>query len=114
MRVYNRSRRKLLGAGVRRASGLFARMKGLLGTDSLPEGTGLWISPCTSIHSIGMRYEFDALFVDRRMRVVGAYARFPRNRVSGVFLSARGVVELPPGTIERTGTEVGDEIEFGP
>lgn len=114
MRIYNKTRMKILGTKVDRAAGLLARMKGLLGTDGLRDGNGLWISPCTGIHSFGMRYEFDALFVDGRMRVVGAYSRFRKNRVSNVFLSARGVVELPPGTIEKTGTEVGDEIEFGP
>jgi uncharacterized membrane protein (UPF0127 family) len=38
--------------------------------------------------------------------------RFRRNRISKVFWNARGVLELPAGTIERTGTEVGDEIRF--
>jgi len=46
------------------------------------------------------------------MKVVGRYERFRRNRISRVFWNALGVLELPAGTIERTGTEVGDEIQF--
>ena len=89
-----------------------ARLRGLLGTDGLAPGEGLWISPCSSIHSFKMRFVFDALFLGPGMKVVGRYERFRRNRVSRVFWNARGVLELPAGTIERTGTEVGDEIQF--
>ncbi len=112
MEVTNKTRNRPLGARVRTASGAIARMRGLLGTEGLPAGGGLWISPCRAIHSIGMRYAFDALFLDAAMTVVGAYAAFPRNRVSKVFPTARGVLELPAGTIESTGTRIGDEIAF--
>jgi len=59
-----------------------------------------------------MRYEIDLLFLDRERRVVGMYARFPKNRISRICWDALGGRELPGGTIERTGTEVGDEIVF--
>lgn len=87
-------------------------MRGLLGTESLAAGAGLWIRPCRGIHSIGMKYAFDALFLDPEKKVVGAYRGFPRNRVSRIVRSADGVLELPAGTIEATGTRVGDEIAF--
>ena len=112
MKVINRTRNRTLGASVATASGALARMRGLLGTDGLPAGRGLWISPCRAIHSIGMRYAIDALFLDAAMKVVGIRAGFPRNRISRIFPSARGVLELPAGTIEATGTQVGDEIAF--
>lgn len=112
MEVHNKSKNRSLGTSVRTASGTIARMRGLLGTESLPEGGGLWIRPCRGIHSIGMKYVFDALFIDPSRKVVGAYKRFPRNRVSKIFPSADGVLELPAGTIERTGTRIGDEIAF--
>jgi uncharacterized membrane protein (UPF0127 family) len=112
MRVRNASRNRVLGDAVRDARTLFSRMKGLLGADSLPPGSGLWISPCNSIHSLGMRFEFDALFLDRERKVIGVYCGFRKNRISRIFWNARGVLELPAGTIESTGTEVGDELEF--
>ncbi len=112
MEVTNKTRNRPLGANIRTASGALARMRGLLGSDGIPAGGGLWISPCRGIHSIGMKFAFDALFLDAAMKVVGAYRSFGRNRVSRVFPSARGVLELPAGTIETTGTQVGDEIAF--
>lgn len=112
MRVRNASRNRVLGETVREARSLFSRMKGLLGADDISPGDGLWICPCKSIHSFRMRFVFDALFLGPDRKVLGTYERFRRNRISRVFWSAWGVLELPAGTIGRTGTEVGDEIEF--
>ena len=112
MKIRNATRGSFLGGAIRSADTFFLRMRGLLRTDELAEGEGLWIHPCSSIHSLGMRFEFDALFLGPGGKVVGRYERFRRNRISRVFWNARGVLELPAGTIERTGTEVGDEIQF--
>ena len=112
MKVRNITRGCILGDGVRGASSPFSRMKGLLGVKGLSPGEGLWICPCNSIHSLGMAFEFDALFLNGGMRVVALYRCFRKNRLSRIYWNARGVLELPGGTIERTGTEVGDEIEF--
>jgi uncharacterized membrane protein (UPF0127 family) len=112
MIVRNLTRGGIIGDAVRVADRFFPRMRGLLRTDGLAEGEGLWIHPCSGIHSIGMRFEFDVLFLGPGMKVVGRYERFRRNRISRVFWSAWGVLELPAGTVGRTGTEVGDEIQF--
>ena len=112
LRARNVTREVVIGDDIREAGIFLARLRGLLGTDGLSPGEGLWIQPCNSIHSIGMRFEFDALFLGPDGKVVGRYERFRRNRISRVFWNARGVLELPAGTIERTGTEVGDEIQF--
>lgn len=106
------TRNVVIGDPVREARDFLSRSRGLIGREGLAPGEGLWISPCGSIHSFGMRFDFDALFLDRDLKVTGRYERFRRNRISRVFWSARGVLELPAGTIERTGTEVGDEIQF--
>jgi uncharacterized protein len=110
--VWNATRDVVLGDDIREASSFFDRLWGLLRTDGLTFREGIWIQPCNSIHSFGMRFEFDALFLGPDGKVVGRYERFRRNRISRVFWNARGVLELPAGTIERTGTEVGDEIRF--
>ena len=108
----NITRNTAIGNAIREASTFLARSRGLLGKDGLAPGEGLWICPCGSIHSLGMRFDIDALFLDRNLKVVGRYDRFRTNRISRVFWNARGVLELPAGTIEKTGTEVGGEIQF--
>ncbi len=112
MRVSNVTRGDVLGDAIRSADTFLLRLKGLLRRDGLAPGEGLWITPCNSIHSFGMRFPFDALFIGPDGTVVGLYERFRRNRISRFHRSARGVLELPAGTIERSGTEVGDEIKF--
>jgi uncharacterized membrane protein (UPF0127 family) len=110
--IRNATRNRILGDAVREAGTFFSRFRGLLGKANLPEGEGLWIVPCNSIHSFGMRFRFDAIFLDQGKRVVGLCPHFRKNRISRIFWKAHGVLELPAGTIERTGTEVGDDIEF--
>jgi uncharacterized membrane protein (UPF0127 family) len=112
MKAVNMTRYALLGEKIGQACTVLARTKGLLGSGALRPGEGLWLLPCRGIHSIGMTYEFDAVFLDRDGRVVGAYRRFRRNRISRMHWRARGVLELPAGTIERTATQVGDLVEF--
>ena len=106
------TRYALLGDGVETARTPLERTRGLLGTAKLPRGKGIWIVPCRGIHSFGMRYEFDALFLDREGKVVAMHPWFRRNRISRIFWNARGVLELSAGTIDRTSTRVGDEVVF--
>ena len=54
-----------LATSVQVADSLFARMKGLLGRTELNPGEALWIIPCKGIHTIGMRFAIDAVFLDK-------------------------------------------------
>jgi uncharacterized protein len=54
---------------VTRAVSTLARMRGLLGRKGLPAGEGLLIERCGSIHTVGMRFAIDAIFLDRAWRV---------------------------------------------
>lgn len=112
MKARNATRGVLIGRAVARAETFAARARGLLGRSSLRDGEGLWIAPCRCIHSFGMRFPFDALFLDGSLRVVAAYRSFRPNRMSRVHLKAQGVLELPAGTIDATGSAVGDQVEF--
>lgn len=84
------------------------RLKGLLGTKTLPPGQGLLIQPCQSVHTFFMGYPIDILFLDKNHRVVDLYKSLPPNRISRLVFKARLVIELPSGTLEQTGTEIGD------
>jgi hypothetical protein len=80
-----------------------------------PDGAALVIDPCSSIHMFGMRFPIDVLYVDRQHRVVRLQQGIKPWRIGPLFTKgARYVVELPVGTIERTGTTVGDELTISP
>jgi uncharacterized membrane protein (UPF0127 family) len=85
------------------------RLRGLLGRDSLASGHGMLIHPSGSIHSSFMRFEFDAVFLDRDLQVVKLVARIPPWRMRSAR-HARSVLELAAGEIERRGIQVGDEL----
>jgi uncharacterized membrane protein (UPF0127 family) len=91
---------------------MWARTKGLLGTSSLEAGDGLLIEPCQSIHSFGMRYPFDAVFINREGKVLHTISRMKPSRLSRHVFGARAVLELPAGTIEATGTAKGDVLRI--
>ncbi len=90
------------------------RMRGLLGRDHLEPDRALWIRPCKSIHTFGMRFVIDAAFLDREGRVVRAYPALAPSRLTRVVWSAAGVLELAAGVLESTGTRVGDLLDLGP
>ncbi len=109
--VVNETRGVILGHRVHEAASFWARARGLLGRRSLGEGEGLLLYPCWAIHSYGMRFEFDALYLDRGYRVVHIIDRMPPNR-RGPSMRKRAfaVLELPAGTAAATKTRVGDQL----
>ncbi|HEY5997648.1 MAG TPA: DUF192 domain-containing protein [Candidatus Deferrimicrobiaceae bacterium] len=110
--VVNQTRNVLLADRARSATGFFRRLKGLLGTRSLHPGDALWISPCDSVHTLGMRYALDVLFVDGSGVVVGCCPGLRPFRFSPRYRKSCGVLELPAGTLSRTGTVPGDQLRF--
>jgi uncharacterized membrane protein (UPF0127 family) len=111
VRVVNRAREIPLGQGADGETFL-SRLVGLLGTAAIAEGEGLWIVPCRSVHTLGMRYPIDVAFLDARGIVVGVLEGLPPNRVGRVFRDARGALELRSGILAATGTSPGDRLEF--
>ena len=94
------------------AKGFWHKAKGLLGRRELTSGSGLYIAPCGSIHSFFMQFPFDAIFVDGAWCVLHLIPAMPPYRISPIVRGARGVIELPAGTIEASETRVGDTLEF--
>jgi protein-S-isoprenylcysteine O-methyltransferase Ste14/uncharacterized membrane protein (UPF0127 family) len=92
----------------------WARMKGLLGTRALGSDEGLWITPSDQVHTIGMRYALDLVFVDRENRVVALEQRVTPGRISRKVAAAASVLELPAGAIERLALAEGARLAIEP
>lgn len=110
-RVYNATKSSCLGEQIEVADTSLRRMVGLLGKRSLAKGCGLLILPSQAIHTIGMKFPIDVLFVDKKYNVVGVREAIPPYRLTRVFWKALGVLELPAGTIRDSRTEVGDQLK---
>ncbi|SDF21964.1 DUF192 domain-containing protein [Sporomusa acidovorans] len=111
MRIVNVTRQQVLGDCVKVADSFLARLVGLLATSSLPTGAGLLIKPCNSVHTLGMRYPIDVIFVNEAHRVLKIVAGLKSGRMSAQP-GARYVIELPAGTIALTDTQPGDQLEL--
>ena len=73
-----------------------ARLRGLARRAALAEGEGLCIPRCRSVHTFGMRFALDLVWLDRRGEVVRVDRGVPPRRVSSC-LRARSVVEVGAG-----------------
>jgi uncharacterized protein len=85
------------------------RRRGLLDADNLEPGAGLWIVPCEAIHTFGMKVRLDIVFLDKNLKVRKISRDVGPRRIS-VCLRAHSVLELPAGTVARSGTQPGDQL----
>ena len=111
LRISNLTRQSVLAQCVEVADEGAKRRKGLLGRQELRAGEGLWIRPCEAVHTFGMQFPIDLVYLDRKLRVKKVRSGVPPWRLSFCF-TAYSVLELASGTIRETHTKPGDRIEF--
>jgi hypothetical protein len=109
--ITNETRQTSVADSVRAAHTWKARLTGLLGTPALAQGEGLWLSPCTSVHTFFMRYPIDVIFLDARRRVLHSVTLVPW-RFSRWVPKAAGVLELAAGQAQKARLALGDQLAF--
>jgi uncharacterized protein len=119
-RVRNLTRGTVLARELEVGDGLWGKFMGLMGRSALPADTGLWLPDSNGIHMMFMRFPIDAVFVGRADGSDGSRAVLSVHRALPIWRGlvalvrgAHGVLELPVGTIDRTGTAVGDRLLIG-
>jgi uncharacterized membrane protein (UPF0127 family) len=100
----------VIGDRIKVANTSFSRMVGLLGKPGLNIGEGLWISPCSGVHTVGMRFTIDVIGLDKDLKVVKIWSRLDPFRVTSVSLKIRSVIELGAGRIDECMVEIGDTL----
>ena len=116
--AHNRTRSTGLAADVESAASIWAKFMGLMGRPTLAPGSALWLPDSNGIHMMFMRFPIDAVFLGRPdidgARAVVALHRGLRAWTGLVpyVRGAHGVLELPVGSIEASGTQVGDLVEI--
>ncbi|GAB3242119.1 DUF192 domain-containing protein [Kineosporia babensis] len=85
------------------------RSKGLLGRDGI--GTGLVLMPGSSVHTFGMRFAIDVVYVRRDGRVI-AVTTMPRNRLGLPRLRAAWILELEAGRAAAWGIVAGSVLSL--
>ena len=112
--AFNCTRQVYLATRLSVARTHWTRFWGLMGENSLSfdAGRGLWIVPSHGVHTLGMKFPIDVVYLDQERQVLHLEMNLPPWRVAPVRARARSVLELPSGTLRSTGTSVGDEIEI--
>jgi len=111
LRVRNQTRNTVLGDRIGIADTSAKRKTGLLKHAQLEPGEGLWIAPCEAVHTFMMKFPIDVVFLNRKRKILKVRPNMVRSRIAISFL-AHSVLELPAGTLDHTGTEAGDQLEF--
>ena len=94
------------------ADSFWSRFVGLMGRRELPEGEGLCIQRCNSIHMFFMRIPLDVAFVDREGNVLHALHTIRPWRASKVVRGAKAALELPAGTLRSHGIDRGSVLRL--
>ncbi len=111
LRVTNITRGKQLADRAEIADTSAKRRTGLLKHTGLAQGEGLWIAPTEGVHTFGMKFTIDVAFLNKKRQILKIRPNMVKSRMS-VHLLAHSVLELPAGTLESTGTQKGDQLEF--
>ena len=112
--VYNKTRETFVATEAVVADSYLRRLIGLLGKTKrwVRQGGGLWIVPSRGVHTIGMMFPIDLIFLSKEKQVVHVEEHVRPFRISAVSLKASSILELPAHTIYRTGTKIGDQLEI--
>jgi uncharacterized protein len=108
--VYNRTKETFLAYRVKIADSMLSRLIGLLGKRFLAPDSGLWIVPSSGVHTLGMLFTIDVVFLDKDLRVVGFRELLRPFSITSLNLQAESVLELPAHSIFKSRTEIGDQL----
>jgi uncharacterized membrane protein (UPF0127 family) len=89
------------------------RLRGLLGKKELPIGEGILLRPCSSVHTMFMRFAIDVVFCDRDLRVLSVAPEVPKWQMRSQR-GAKVTLELPAGEAARRGVVAGAQLRASP
>ncbi|MEA2016626.1 MAG: DUF192 domain-containing protein [Actinomycetota bacterium] len=105
-------KKELVVSDVMEARGIFNRSFGLIIKRKLKDRQALLIKKCKSVHTIGMRYRIDVIFLDKDNRVCAIYCNLRPFRITLFVRDAFSVLEVKAGLIEKTTLKVTDALIF--
>jgi uncharacterized membrane protein (UPF0127 family) len=117
--VYNQTRESFLSLSVTRADTSLSRLKGLMGKFRMGAEDGIWLIPSQGVHTFGLFFPIDVVFLDWQHRVVDVVEHLRPFGASAIRLSSSSVLQLPAHSIFASGTKPGDQMlislpeEFG-
>ncbi len=112
LKMVSRSRTNLvLVINIKWANSFCTRLFGLVRKPELKFDEGLLLSPCNSIHTFGMKFPIDVVFISATGIVTRCVCHLPPRRVA-MDRRANHVLELRAGSIQCLALNYGDQLDF--
>lgn len=111
MPIYNTTKRVHLAQQIMIADNMLARSAGLLGTSQPDMQKALYLTPCKAVHTFGMKYPLDLVFLDGQGKVIKLVENLRPNQMTRLVPAAISALEFSPNTIAANAIEVGDVFE---
>lgn len=108
--VFNQRAQTFLHLGVSLANTSLRRMRGLLGRWSLRNNEGVWVIPSQGVHTVGLFFPIDVVYLDESRRVVHLIENLKPFRLAALRVRCNSVLELPIRSIYSSNTQVGDQL----
>jgi uncharacterized membrane protein (UPF0127 family) len=108
--VFNQTRESFLSLNVALTDTHFGRLKGLVGRLRLKGDEGIWVVPSQGVHTIGVLFAVDLIYLDKDNRVIHLDESFGSFRIGPVRSAGASVLELPMRTIYSSQTQMGDQL----
>ncbi len=108
--VFNETRESFLSLRVTPADTHVSRLLGLTGRLRLKSDEGIWVIPSQGIHTIGVLFPIDLIYLDAANRVVDVKESLGSFRIAPLRLKSASVLEMPVRTIYSSQTQIGDQM----
>ena len=112
--VFNKTRESFLSLNVTLTDTHATRLKGLVGKLRLKGDEGIWVVPSQGVHTVGVLFAVDLIYLDADNQVIHLEESFGTFRIGPVRTNGASVLELPTRTIYSSHTQVGDQLVICP
>lgn len=109
--VIDTNKQDCLLIDVNKTNTIFERMRGLLFRKKLNPMQALWIEPCPSVHTIGMKYPIDVVFLDKKgivLKIVHNLSPMRMAACKNAIIS----LELLAGDVEKAKIHTGMQLNW--
>lgn len=95
------------------ANSFWTRFRGLMlkKEKSIEKMGGLWIKPCSQIHTFFMKAEIDVVYLDKTGVIIKNDRAVARGICCKAVKGAGSVLEFPAGSIDKWQIHIGDKVE---
>jgi uncharacterized membrane protein (UPF0127 family) len=111
--IINARSGRVVASKVQVATTRTERRRGLLGRDGLESGAALVLAPCRAVHTIGMRFPIDVVFITRDGEVVRTECHMSGWQIA-ISAAAAITIELGAGAVQALDIRAGDRLCLAP